>query len=75
MAQDQTDRPDRRAFLQAGALATASALSVTPGYGAQDAPAKATRHSPSVSWARPASKSPCSKWAPGPCASKASSNA
>ena len=42
MAQDQTDRSDRRAFLQAGALATASALSAAPGYGAQDAPAKAT---------------------------------
>ena len=41
MAQDETDRPDRRAFLQAGALATASALSATPGYGAQDAPAAA----------------------------------
>jgi predicted aldo/keto reductase-like oxidoreductase len=43
MAQDETDRPDRRAFLQAGALATASALSVAPGYGAQDAPAKAAK--------------------------------
>jgi predicted aldo/keto reductase-like oxidoreductase len=41
MAQGETDRPDRRAFLQAGALATASALSTTPGYGAQDAPAAA----------------------------------
>jgi predicted aldo/keto reductase-like oxidoreductase len=41
MAQDETDRPDRRAFLQAGALATASALSTTPGYGAQDAPVSA----------------------------------
>ena len=41
MAQEETDRSDRRAFLQAGAIATASALSVTPGYGAQDAPAKA----------------------------------
>ena len=41
MAQDQTDRSDRRAFLQAGALATASALSAAPGYGAQAAPAKA----------------------------------
>ena len=42
MAQDQSDRPDRRTFLQAGALATASALSASPGNGAQDAPAKAT---------------------------------
>ena len=33
MAHDQTDRPDRRAFLQAGALATASALSATSGHG------------------------------------------
>jgi aryl-alcohol dehydrogenase-like predicted oxidoreductase len=32
--------PDRRAFLQAGALATASALSMTPGAPAQDAGAK-----------------------------------
>jgi uncharacterized protein len=42
MAQDQTDRPDRRAFLQAGALATASALSATPGNGAQVAPTTPT---------------------------------
>ena len=46
MAQDETDRSDRRAFLQAGALATASALSVAPGYGAQDAPAKAAKTLP-----------------------------
>jgi aryl-alcohol dehydrogenase-like predicted oxidoreductase len=39
MAQDQTDRPDRRAFLQAGALATASALSATSAQAMQDAPA------------------------------------
>ena len=39
MAQDETDRPDRRAFLQAGALATASALSATSAQAMQDAPA------------------------------------
>ena len=42
MAQDQTDRPDRRAFLQAVRLATASALSATPGSCSARAPAKAT---------------------------------
>jgi uncharacterized protein len=42
MAHEEKDRSDRRAFLQAGAIATASALSVSPGQGAQDAPAKAT---------------------------------
>jgi predicted aldo/keto reductase-like oxidoreductase len=41
MAHEETDRSDRRAFLQAGALATASALSVAPGFGAQQAPAPA----------------------------------
>jgi aryl-alcohol dehydrogenase-like predicted oxidoreductase len=46
MTRDETDRPDRRAFLQAGALATASALSATPGHGAQDAPAKAAKTLP-----------------------------
>ena len=39
MTQDRdADRTDRRAFLQAGALATASAMSLTPGASAQDAP-------------------------------------
>ena len=33
MAHDETDRTDRRKFLQAGALATASAVSLTPGPG------------------------------------------
>ena len=42
MAHEEPDRSDRRTFLQAGALATASALSVAPGSIAQDAPAKAT---------------------------------
>ena len=40
MAHDQTDRTDRRTFLQAGALATASAVSLVPGLGAQDLVAK-----------------------------------
>ncbi len=43
MAHDETDRSDRRSFLQAGALATASAMTLAPGTApAQDAPAKAT---------------------------------
>jgi uncharacterized protein len=36
MAHDETDRTDRRKFLQAGALATASAVSLTPGLAAQE---------------------------------------
>jgi aryl-alcohol dehydrogenase-like predicted oxidoreductase len=40
MAHDETDRPDRRRFLQAGALATASAVSLTPGLAAQELVAK-----------------------------------
>jgi predicted aldo/keto reductase-like oxidoreductase len=41
MAQDETDRSDRRSFLQAGALATASAITLAPvTAAAQDAPAK-----------------------------------
>jgi aryl-alcohol dehydrogenase-like predicted oxidoreductase len=36
MAHDETDRTDRRRFLQAGALATASAVSLTPGLAAQE---------------------------------------
>ena len=40
MTQDRdSDRTDRREFLQAGALATAAAVSLTPGASAQDAPA------------------------------------
>jgi predicted aldo/keto reductase-like oxidoreductase len=45
MSHEELDRPDRRAFLQAGAIATASALTVTTtttGRAAQDAPAKST---------------------------------
>ena len=43
MAHDETDRSDRRSFLQAGALATASAMTLAPGTAAaQDAPAKTT---------------------------------
>ena len=56
MAHDETNRTDRRTFLQAGALATASGMSLAPGAGAQDAPAKARirpRCCPSGSWARP----------------------
>jgi uncharacterized protein len=40
MAHDEIDRTDRRRFLQAGALATASAVSLTPGLAAQDLVAK-----------------------------------
>ena len=40
MAHDESNRTDRRTFLQAGALVTASALSTTPGLNAQDAAAK-----------------------------------
>jgi aryl-alcohol dehydrogenase-like predicted oxidoreductase len=36
MAHDETDRTDRRRFLQAGAIATASAVSLTPGLAAQE---------------------------------------
>jgi predicted aldo/keto reductase-like oxidoreductase len=42
MSQEETNNPDRRAFLQAGALATAAALGATSGVEAQDAPAKTT---------------------------------
>ena len=42
MAHEETDRSDRRSFLQAGALATAGALGVTPGSDAQEGAAKAT---------------------------------
>ena len=37
MAHDESNRTDRRTFLQAGALATASALGTPPGLDAQDA--------------------------------------
>jgi uncharacterized protein len=40
MAHDETDRTDRRTFLQAGALATASAVSLTPGLSGQELIAK-----------------------------------
>jgi hypothetical protein len=40
MAHDETDRTDRRKFLQAGALATASAVSLTPGVSGQELVAK-----------------------------------
>jgi aryl-alcohol dehydrogenase-like predicted oxidoreductase len=36
MTQDETNRTDRRTFLQTGALATASALGTAPALGAQD---------------------------------------
>lgn len=42
MNRDELQSTDRRAFLQAGALATASALSLGTSTSAQDAPAKAT---------------------------------
>ena len=40
MGHDRTDRTDRRTFLQAGALATASAVSLAPGLAAQELVAK-----------------------------------
>jgi aryl-alcohol dehydrogenase-like predicted oxidoreductase len=40
MAHNETDQTDRRTFLQAGALAVASAASLAPGARAEDAPAK-----------------------------------
>ena len=43
MARDEMNHPDRRTFLQAGALATASALgTAAPGLGAQDAAPKSS---------------------------------
>src|SRR5947209_14283830 len=42
MAHDETNLTDRRTFLQAGALATASALGTAPGLRAQDAAAKSS---------------------------------
>src|SRR5689334_5154829 len=42
MAHDEMDCTSRRSFLQTGALATASAMSLTPGASAQDAAAKTT---------------------------------
>src|SRR5258707_6604582 len=43
MARDETNHTDRRTFLQAGALATASALgTAAPGLGAQDAAPKSS---------------------------------
>ncbi|MGP0069955.1 MAG: aldo/keto reductase [Isosphaeraceae bacterium] len=41
MAHDEMRRTDRRTFLQTGAVATASALTLAPGSDAQDTPAKA----------------------------------
>ena len=41
MAHDEMRRTDRRTFLQAGAVATASAMTLAPGADAQDTPAKA----------------------------------
>jgi hypothetical protein len=40
MAHEETNLTDRRTFLQAGALATASALGTAPGLRAQDAAPK-----------------------------------
>ena len=42
MSHDETQNTDRRTFLQAGALATASALALAPGLQAQDAAARPT---------------------------------
>jgi len=42
MAQDESNRTDRRTFLQAGALATASALGTAPALAAQDAARKSS---------------------------------
>ena len=40
MSHDESGKTDRRSFLQAGALTTASAVALAPGLRAQDAPAK-----------------------------------
>jgi predicted aldo/keto reductase-like oxidoreductase len=41
MAEDEMKRTDRRTFLQAGAVATATAMTLAPGAEGQDSPAKA----------------------------------
>ncbi len=41
MSHEETSKTDRRTFLQAGALSTATAMTLVPGLQAQDAPAKA----------------------------------
>jgi predicted aldo/keto reductase-like oxidoreductase len=46
MAHDESKHTDRRTFLQAGALATATGMSLAPGVEAQDAPAKAQDSAP-----------------------------
>ena len=70
MAHDETNRTDRRTFLQAGALATASAVSLASGLQAQDAAAKARpATSPGGRSARPASRSRCSTRGPSGAAS------
>ncbi len=46
MAHDETNRTDRRTFLQAGALATTGGMSLAAGVEAQDAPAKAQTSAP-----------------------------
>jgi uncharacterized protein len=43
MAHDEMNQTDRRTFLQAGALATASAVSLTPGLAAQELVSKSTK--------------------------------
>ena len=56
MAHDETNRTDRRTFLQAGALATASAMGLAPGVARRtprEGPAHRRRCCPSGSWARP----------------------
>ncbi len=40
MSHDESNRTDRRTFLQAGALAAATAASLAPGAKAQEAPAR-----------------------------------
>ncbi len=46
MAHDETNRTDRRTFLQAGALATATGISLAPGVEAQEAAAKSQASAP-----------------------------
>ena len=48
MAHDEMKTTDRRAFLQAGALAAAAAASLTPGLKGQEAPADANVKTPAI---------------------------
>ena len=61
MAHEETDRTDRRKFLQAGALATASAASVTPGLSAKSS-YQSRRYFPLASWVRRVSRFDARGW-------------